>query len=1484
MLSGDMSNQNPHSALSRPAEGRPTWDLASQPLPTADQHVSDALAGNPPLSAEEFYRTFHPPHGSYSPIGHSEFDTNTMTSASRPRQGFSASGASAKPQPAAAAVSRGGMRSASTPVGGAAATAAASRSNPSMPSTSRPPVKALAARFDQPSSSNPPATTLSSARYVRPIRTAPTPKSSAQPRSPIDAKENDVGGPNKLYKPRSNQQRTAQQRYPQALGPTAGEWSTRLGRQDGMTQAHADGANAQLSPTLRRPLFGEVLVADPQGVQELGYGIPMEHHRRVSEGSMHLPNPMFPRSQRQSQQDISPLHMHFDYHRDASFPEDVSQSWGHRKSRSETAQQFANLHIEPSYEYSPNGSLAPRRESPSSRIPVLTSRPRTSSDSSSPTASRTPSALGHSRYTSSHPPDGSMLPTRVPQTRTKSKGIQSHMPNSPPKTPPRTSAPRRYGDNRDKSPNGNHRLKATIHAPLPKTSPPLRKSKSREHLNASHGHHKTAHREQQDKIRRSPLRQKRTVGLGEENFEARRTLFEQKSEESLQRPKPLVTRKRSPGNSEYDSSGREGSPDSYGFPRTEAGPSESTSSNNNHLGDGIAAIGKLTLTTHALPNANGSEPMTGATEFSDESPIWGSMPGQFPHTSPDPAQGSSQLQASNMIVPKIVRGRYEGNERKETQQLGINAGSTAMQRPNSPSAVSRASTEFAEDAAMSGADEEATINIVLGATPAVSRLQKPWDVQDPNSMPDYRTSWHRIDHIPPEQGITFLDDEESPTDPYSIISPASQNSKDAPSLPMQSTSEISPLQQDSHFAQPQDISHQSNTPLRQRPKKRTEQILSVEGLLDRYRDRNSDIEDPNLATDAFDIIKIEFGEQAVNNVNWHSKPDAIAYLDKLLQDLEYAAILREIHEEETAQSSQASPEPRARASPSKRKLEKMGQPTTVNYAELQSTPDLGQAGTAMIWSKDQDYQDDMDYSEGWHLSPPNGSDDNLRLSANLSGPPKLPEITGAGEGLGLAIKVTPPEPSPSAPTHAPPPPPNMDMYNDNPEELYRTAPGAPVQFGNMSGGHVSVQSLPNSYNSDSQQSFPMREYALLDPDSEEAKKLNSRIRVLKEIVLSEDALRQDFTILCTIWMESSKIILSDEQREILFGNSAEVLELVQHLDRALKQTVKPVFVKEESGKWNFEKEKHDANKPEVVVLSSEADGDVRVGAVISQHVEWIERVYGKYLKNNSGSMKLLNTLIKDPNFLKWQNLAKEQSKDLTFAWDLNSMLVKPLQRLTKYPLLLKELLAVTPDEHPDRADIVKASDEILSITQKINDEQKRTEVFEKAMQGRRKPTGDSSAQAKSRNPIALHKLLVRRTEKLKQQVGLSDAVEDPEYDAVAQKFGGHFFQLQIVMRDVEKYLEDVTTYTHQAMRFAGALDAFVDVHGSRRTHPEIESKWRKYSQCVREITLTALPEHVSKEIYADGKTSDSNQSRNKKSRNSLLIPSNSYGSCTNNPS
>ncbi|KAK7527630.1 uncharacterized protein IWZ02DRAFT_487451 [Phyllosticta citriasiana] len=368
----------------------------------------------------------------------------------------------------------------------------------------------------------------------------------------------------------------------------------------------------------------------------------------------------------------------------------------------------------------------------------------------------------------------------------------------------------------------------------------------------------------------------------------------------------------------------------------------------------------------------------------------------------------------------------------------------------------------------------------------------------------------------------------------------------------------------------------------------------------------------------------------------------------------------------------------------------------------------------------------------------------------------------------------------------------------------------------------------------------------LDPKVEQS--LRRRRYVVKELIDTELHYFQDMKVVEDIYKGTSFAIheVTDEDRRILFGNTAELVEFsLQFLD-SLRPAAEGIYKLNHHGRWaEKEKERQSVGTDNSIAtggsadinddpVSVSSDRQTRIGAVFMEHLTDMERVYSVYVQNHGAANTRLMKMQENKQVNIWLGECHKYAADITSAWDLDALIVKPTQRFLKYAMLLDSILKVTPPDHPDYQNLKAASDGMRSMSARINETKGRKEIVEKIVT-RKREKSDGGSMAFSLKAFG------RRTEKIKQQVGLAEAVDDPEYDAISQKFGGHFFQLQIVMRDVEKYLEDLQKLVDQNNVVASELEGWLDI--SFPLHVEIESKWRQYVMAIREITAHGLIAH-----------------------------------------
>ncbi|KAL2704711.1 hypothetical protein AAEP93_005782 [Penicillium crustosum] len=366
-----------------------------------------------------------------------------------------------------------------------------------------------------------------------------------------------------------------------------------------------------------------------------------------------------------------------------------------------------------------------------------------------------------------------------------------------------------------------------------------------------------------------------------------------------------------------------------------------------------------------------------------------------------------------------------------------------------------------------------------------------------------------------------------------------------------------------------------------------------------------------------------------------------------------------------------------------------------------------------------------------------------------------------------------------------------------------------------------------------------------DSPSPEQRRLKKRRHIIKELVDTEHTFGHDMIIIEDIYKRTSLTVLDPDDVKVLFGNSDQVAAFSDKFLYDLKQAAQSIYVIPKALRWTSKRKRN--NQPaesktpesdEVTELAGmselQKDRATSVGQIFVTHMTQMEKVYTDYLKNHDAANKKLQVVQRNPKVGFWLSECQKGAMDLTTAWDLDSLLVKPVQRILKYPLILRDLLESTPNDHPDRAAIANALEEVTNVSHRINELKKRVDLVGQAV-GRKRNQSDVRA--------GLSKAFGRRTEKFRQQVGLSDLFEDKTYDLLAQKLSDGYFQLQVVMRDAESYSRDVQLYVNQFNDYADSIEEIIGMSPS--PYPQLESKWHQFKITVQELVSTALPEHLA---------------------------------------
>ena len=432
---------------------------------------------------------------------------------------------------------------------------------------------------------------------------------------------------------------------------------------------------------------------------------------------------------------------------------------------------------------------------------------------------------------------------------------------------------------------------------------------------------------------------------------------------------------------------------------------------------------------------------------------------------------------------------------------------------------------------------------------------------------------------------------------------------------------------------------------------------------------------------------------------------------------------------------------------------------------------------------------------------------------------------------------------PRPPSHSPPPPPPVT----NSTSIIPTSWSAPVGIRPplppvppQSRPLTALSQMSTRSSVDQQSMHPSSSTARpsLDEESPEHRRLKKRRHILKEIVDTEYTYERDMRVLCDIYKQTAVAAIGEEDIKIIFGNVDVVQQFSKDFLAILKQVVKPAYTMERADRRKDADRASTVQSPADSIAGSsdltefEKDELTRVGSAFEASLGDMEKVYTEYIRTRHAANKRMEALQTSPTVKEWLKECSENSSDITNAWSLDALLVKPIQRITKYPLLLRELQESTPDTHPDVEFVRNTAVEVTEINIRINEVKKHTELVDQVLNRKRK-------ESDVRN--GLTKAFGRRAEKLRQHVGINEMFEDQEYAKIKINYDNNIAHIFLVTKDCQGYVEAITKWVGRLCEMAAAAEAWVDV--GHTNHAQAESKLRQFAIVVRGVNSIALPDH-----------------------------------------
>lgn len=443
-----------------------------------------------------------------------------------------------------------------------------------------------------------------------------------------------------------------------------------------------------------------------------------------------------------------------------------------------------------------------------------------------------------------------------------------------------------------------------------------------------------------------------------------------------------------------------------------------------------------------------------------------------------------------------------------------------------------------------------------------------------------------------------------------------------------------------------------------------------------------------------------------------------------------------------------------------------------------------------------------------------------------------------------------------APTRSPPPPnfytkrPTSSLYQNSLNEVRTSEDAFSPRVALSAQGSSIHGSMEDSVLSNGHVEPAILQAESLDPkepvvetDATIAlkKRLNKRRCLIKELIDTEAIFLKDMNVVEEIYKGTAEACPKLDNNDIntIFRNTCKIVSFSTRFLEELKSAGASVYSpRARSVKtWaapTAEGGEDRLSTAQTLVEDTDEQKDQKtfIGANFGKHLKEMQIIYTDYLKNSEIAQARLHTLQADSAVQVWLGECNLVAKDLTQAWDIDALLVKPVQRITRYQLFLKELSLLTLDTHPDYLALQNTCRELGILLKNIDDMKRRIAVVGKIVTRKRKESDVRTGIAKA---------FGRRTEKL-VPTNSNRPAEDEEYIKLKDKFGDDYLRLQVVMRDVEFYTRQCTTYVNDFLRYLSSMELIMRMSAS--PYPELESKWARFNMSMRDMGTVALEEHV----------------------------------------
>lgn len=330
------------------------------------------------------------------------------------------------------------------------------------------------------------------------------------------------------------------------------------------------------------------------------------------------------------------------------------------------------------------------------------------------------------------------------------------------------------------------------------------------------------------------------------------------------------------------------------------------------------------------------------------------------------------------------------------------------------------------------------------------------------------------------------------------------------------------------------------------------------------------------------------------------------------------------------------------------------------------------------------------------------------------------------------------------------------------------------------------------------------------------KRREKREKVLQELVDTEKDYLFDLQLcLATFFDSSSRVkVPSGVDVDFLFGNMEEIADVSQRLLTSLESAI--------SGK-DFHAQV--------------------VGTAFVALAEDMKNTYAPYCRHHDDVISVMEKHKESLEVCQYFSAKVEEMRRQTNIFDVEAMLIKPVQRILKYPLLLNELFKSTEDGHPDKAAIMNAIRAMTDVATAINEYKRRKDLVYKY-----KKDSDQSFSNKIAK-LSLHSIKKKSSRmrgRLSTNLGIGLQLRDENFEREETRFRSAEKAVKVLLRSVMLYMDHLQEVVSCQENLAGDISDFYgdqtceEVTRYMAVHRKIMTHYQTLTETVEQLVLVPL--------------------------------------------